>query len=266
MASINPPTGRHANRNAAVWVRGDFVDEYAVSDLRPPEAKLLDLHRRELSGRVLELGCGAGRVTGHLLEHAQSVHGLDLAPAMIAFCRSRYPQGTFTECDLRDLSRFESGAFEAIVAPFCVLDVFEDETRRLVLDEVLRLLVPGGLLIFSSHNLHYAPNIRRPTHIRSRSPLRIGLNLLRLPVRVRNRRRLLPLERVGADYSILVDEAHDFSLLHYYISRDSQARQLGEQGFELLECLDLDAEPVAPGERRSGCPELHYAARGAPKG
>jgi hypothetical protein len=50
--------------NADVWAHGDFVKDYAWKDLRPAEARLFELHREQLSGRVLELGCGAGRVTG----------------------------------------------------------------------------------------------------------------------------------------------------------------------------------------------------------
>jgi hypothetical protein len=40
----------------------------------------------------------------------------------------------------------------------------------------------------------------------------------------------------------------DYALLHYYIGCDDQERQLADVGFELLECLDLEARPVEAGQ------------------
>jgi SAM-dependent methyltransferase len=248
---------RQGALNAEVWSTGDFLDEYTGIELRPPEAALLDAHPAELAGSVLELGCGGGRVTRHLLERARCVHALDLSPSMIAHCRDSYPRATFDVGDLSDLSRFHAGSFDAVVASFCVLDVLDDEARRRTLDEIRRVLVAGGLLLASSHNLAFAPRIPKPTAFTSRSPARIA----RMPMRVRNHSRLRHLQRVESDYAVLVDDAHDYSLLHYYIARDAQERQLADHGFALLECLDLDGSPVGPGETAPDCPELHYAAR-----
>jgi len=62
--------------NDALWRRTDLVERYATRDLRPVEVMLLIRYREALSGRVLELGCGAGRVTGYLAELASHAHGL----------------------------------------------------------------------------------------------------------------------------------------------------------------------------------------------
>jgi SAM-dependent methyltransferase len=252
---------QQAHLNANVWRQGDFVEFYATRDLRAAETVLLERFRNELSGRVLELGCGAGRLTGHLGELSADVHGVDLSPAMVAYCRRTYPRLTFTVGDLRDLSPFAGGSRDVVLAPFNVIDVLDDRERRCVLREIGRVLVDGGLLIVSSHNLHYAPSIPRPTRIEQRTPRGIARGLRQLPRRVRNRRRLAPLERHERDYAVLVDEAHDFSLLHYYISRDAQARQLSDEGFELLECLALSGAVVGPGEACAESPELYYVAR-----
>jgi SAM-dependent methyltransferase len=251
---------RQSGLNARVWTRGEFLDEYASRRLRPVEAVLLDRYGTDLH-RVLELGCGAGRLTGHLLERSASVSALDLSPAMIAYCRRAYPRGDFEVGDLRDLSRFGKGSFEAVVAAFNVLDVVDDLERRAILAEIGRVLVSGGLLLMSSHNLAYAPLIEGPLRLHAQSPRGLAHSIKGLPRRVRNRRRLRPLQRVESGYAILNDEAHDFALLHYYIARDAQERQLKEQGFELLECLDLNGQSVATGELAAQCPELHYVAR-----
>jgi SAM-dependent methyltransferase len=247
--------------NAEIWAEDDFVDFYASRQLRPVEAMLLSLHRDALGGRVLELGCGAGRLTGHLIELAEAVHGLDLSAAMVGYCRRNYPRATFSEGDLRDLSRFPLGSFDAVLAPYNVLDVLGDDERRDVLEEIRRVAVVGGVLIFSSHNRGYTPRIGAGVRVLLGSPRRPGASIRNLPRRVRNRRALRPLERSEPGYSLRNDEAHDFSLLHYYIARDAQERQLAEHGFELIECRDLDGRLVAPHASAPRCPELHYLAR-----
>jgi hypothetical protein len=148
-----------------------------------------------------------------------------------------------------------------VLAPFNVLDVLGDEERRGVLEEIRRIVAPGGLLIMSSHNREYAPRIGPGVRVLLGSPRRPGESIRNLPRRVRNRRALRPLERSETGYSIRNDEAHDFSLLHYYISRDAQERQLAEHGFELIECRDLDGQLVPQHAAAERCPELHYVAR-----
>ena len=118
--------------------------------------------------------------------------------------------------------------------------------------------------MMSSHNRAAAAGIRAPLSLRHGGPLRAAITLVRLPRWSRNRRRLLPFERLEAGYAILNDISHDFGALHYYIERDDQARQLTEHGFELLECLDRDGSPVQPGADAAGSSELHYVARRSP--
>ncbi|HEY2398241.1 MAG TPA: class I SAM-dependent methyltransferase [Solirubrobacteraceae bacterium] len=247
--------------NAQIWAEDDFVEFYASRDLRPVESLLLACHREALAGHVLELGCGAGRLTGHLIEVAQSVHGLDVSPAMVAYCRRSYPRGTFSQGDLCDLSRFGEASFDAVIAPFNVLDALGDSERQGVLEQIHGLMRRGGILIMSSHNRDYVPRIGPAFRVLLGSPRQPLHSLRSMPRRLRNRRSLRRLERSEADYSLRNDESHDFSLLHYYISRGAQERQLGEHGFELIECRDLDGRVLSPDQTAARCPELHYVAR-----
>jgi SAM-dependent methyltransferase len=249
--------------NAQFWSRGDCVSYYATDELRGAERTLIDRHRDALTGRVLELGCGAGRLTGHLSELTRELHAVDISPDMVAFCRSRYPRAVFSEADLRDLSQFADSSFDVVVAPFNVLDVLGDAERRRALTEIRRTLVAGGLLIMSSHNRGYSSRIPSGIRVLIGSPRRPAASLRRLPRRLRNRRRLHRLEHAEYGYAIVNDDAHDFSVLHYYTSRDAQGRQFADEGFTLLECLDLDGRDVPEGAAAASCPELHYVARTA---
>ncbi len=247
--------------NRETWGSRNLLAEYSGRVLRPPEVMVLVRHRETLSGRVLELGCGGGRLSGYLIGIAQEFHGLDISPTMVRHCQEAHPNGVFVEGDLCDLSRYDTGYFEAVIAPFNVIDVLNDEDRRRVLSAIHRILQDHGLLVMSSHNLAYAPRIRKPTQVISRDPVTLAKRLVRLPRHARNWRRLAPFQKTAPDHAVLVDEAHGYSLLHYYIRQDDQRRQLAELGFELLECLDLDGKPVAPGNAAASHAELHYVAR-----
>jgi SAM-dependent methyltransferase len=244
-----------------MWANTDLLEHYTNRTLRPPEVLLLVRYREALSGRVLELGCGGGRLSGYLLELAHEFRGLDISQAMLAHCRRAYPRGIFELGDLRDLSRYETGSHDVVFAPFNVLDVLDDAERRRALSEIHRMLAGDGLLLMSTHNLAHAPHIPKPMQLRSRHPLRIARELPYLPRRIRNWRRALPLQRRSGDHAILVDEAHDYTILHYYIGRDAQQQQLAATGFKLLDCLDLDGQSVGVGGNAAHHPELHYVAR-----
>jgi SAM-dependent methyltransferase len=247
--------------NDKLWARPDLVKAYATRVLRPVEVMLLVRYREELSGRVLELGCGAGRLTGYLGEIASSAHGLDISPAMVAYCRRTYPRATFDEGDLRDVAALERRSFDVIVASYNVIDVLSDAERGLVLDGIHGAIRPGGLLIMSSHNRASARRRQLRDALAARSPVGLAASMFELPRWLINRRRLVPFERNESGYAILNDISQDFSALHYYITRDAQARQFADHGFELLECLDLDGRHVEAGQAARHCPELHYVAR-----
>jgi SAM-dependent methyltransferase len=222
---------------------------------------LLVRHRDALSGRVLELGCGAGRLTGYLGQLAAQVRGIDVSPAMLEYCRQHYPEVTVEQRDLRDLGGFDTGSFDAVVGGFNVIDVLSHDDRLRLLAELHRIVAPGGMVVLSSHNRAAAGHIKDPMSLRHRGVLRAARTLARLPRWLSNRRRLLPFEREESGYAILNDASHDFAALHYYITRDAQERQLAVHGFQLLECLDGEGRPVPPGAQATESSELHYVAR-----
>jgi SAM-dependent methyltransferase len=260
--------------NASAWQRGDHVAEYANRRLLPVEVVILVRYRDVLSGRTLEVGCGAGRILGYVAQLGGEAHGIDISPAMVEHCRTRYPAAHTRVGDLADIGRSAEGPFDAVLALDNVLDVFDDAERRRVLTDLRALLAPDGLLIFSSHNLAYVDRgepancaqagqgraRRLLTELTSRPPSNVARAIARIPGRRRNRKRLGPLQRRGEGYAIINDSAHDYALLHYYIGRDDQAQQLRETGYELLECFDADGRPVGPGEPHPD-PWLHYVAR-----
>jgi SAM-dependent methyltransferase len=63
------------------------------------------------------------------------------------------PQLEFSVADAADLSAFRDESFDAVVFAFNGIDfVLPDGDRRACLGHVYRILKPGGVMIFSSHN------------------------------------------------------------------------------------------------------------------
>ncbi len=217
-------------------------------------------YREAVSGRVLELGCGAGRRTGYLSQIAAYARGVDISNRMVEYCRRRYPRATFDVGDLRDVTAIDPASFGAIVAGYNILDILNDHERAAVLDGIHRGLEPGCLLIMFSHNRAYGRKGVRGALARNDilGFVRTSIELHRW---VLNRRRLVQFERDEVGYAIRNDVSHQFAALHYYITRDGQERQFAEHGFQLLECLDLEGQLVKPGDEARRFSELHYVAQ-----
>jgi SAM-dependent methyltransferase len=258
--------------NARTWVRGEHLESYAHRVLTPAEVLIFVRYREQLSRRVLDLGCGAGRTLGYLVALGAEAHGIDIAPAMVEHCRRAFPSAAVRVGDLASLGECVDGSFDAILATDNLLDVLGDAERRRALEVIHRLLAPQGLLIFSSHDLGYLDDHPGPreweTSSRTETLRKLGerapVDLVRAIGRRRraaaNRRRLMPLQERHADYAVINDFPHDYSLLHYYIRRDAQVHQLKELGFVTIDCIDAEGTTVAPGG--SGPTDsLYYVAR-----
>jgi SAM-dependent methyltransferase len=252
---------KHTNQtqstiNSSVWRSGRYLRSYDNRVLSPAEVQIFVRYGTALSGRVLDLGCGAGRVLSYLVMVGADAHGLDISPAMVERCRRNVPNASVTVGDVATLTSHVAGRFDAVLAPDNLLDVFEDRERRQALAQIREVLEPNGLLIFSSHDLAYADSPpadagadQRITlrKLVERTPADIANSIAGRLLAVRNRRRLSPLQERHADHAIINDFPHYYSLLHYYIRRDDQERQLKEVGFDLVECLDSEGCSVGPG-------------------
>jgi SAM-dependent methyltransferase len=101
----------------------------------------------------LDAGCGAGYGSAELAEVAESVTGIDIAPAALDYARAHYalPNLAFEQASCTKLP-YGDGAFDLVVA-FEVIEHLEN--WRDFLQEVRRVLAPAGQLIVSTPNRLY---------------------------------------------------------------------------------------------------------------
>jgi ubiquinone/menaquinone biosynthesis C-methylase UbiE len=131
----------------------EVASHYAALDYLTPCERLLFDQYLGPGVDILDLGVGGGRLTPHLSSIAGRYVGADYAAEMVAACRKKFPQLEFEVANAADLSSFASSSFDAVVMAFNAFDyVLPDEARVRALREIRRVLRPGGVFIFSSHN------------------------------------------------------------------------------------------------------------------
>jgi SAM-dependent methyltransferase len=103
---------------------------------------------------ILDFGCGCGRVIRHLQDLSGEIHGCDQDAAAVAWCRRNLRRGRFAVNTIEPRLPYPNAQFELIYA----LSVFTHLPARLQqgwMNELERVLAPGGYLLLSLHGVPY---------------------------------------------------------------------------------------------------------------
>jgi SAM-dependent methyltransferase len=113
------------------------------------EARMVDAMVAR-NARILDAGCGPGRVGGRLHELGHDVVGVDIDPALIAAAEEDHPGprwivGDLASVDLRSMGVEPS--FDVIVSAGNVITFVEAGSRRAVLTNLASMLADDGRLV-----------------------------------------------------------------------------------------------------------------------
>lgn len=130
----------------------------AIADT--PLLKLdLDFFRAHcpVPGRLLDLGCGTGRLAVPMAQQGFWVVAVDLSVPMLQVLREKADRvGAKVHClaaNIVDLDALADASFDRVACLFSTLGLVGGrDNRQRVLHQVHRLLRPGGTFIFHVHN------------------------------------------------------------------------------------------------------------------
>jgi SAM-dependent methyltransferase len=137
---------QHSHRYAARWRR--LASEGHDLD---GEARMLDAMAARGS-RILDAGCGTGRVGGRLATLGHTVVGVDVDPALIDYATSDFPESTWRVSDLALLDLPTAGIpepFDLIFAAGNVLGFLAPSTRVPALENLRNHLTESGRVVLA---------------------------------------------------------------------------------------------------------------------
>ncbi|WP_246470940.1 class I SAM-dependent DNA methyltransferase [Saccharopolyspora phatthalungensis] len=114
----------------------------AVHDL---DRQLVSRWAGEVSGRIIDAGCGPGHWTDFVRSQGCDVEGVDLVPALVEIARSRFLDVAFRVATLDDLG-VPDRSVSGILAWYSIIHTAPEDVPG-ILGEFARCLPDGGSLL-----------------------------------------------------------------------------------------------------------------------
>jgi malonyl-CoA O-methyltransferase len=143
---VTKPTELHGDDVSGAYDRWAASYDDDRNTTRDLDAQVVRAAKLDLAGLdVLELGCGTGKNTIFLAEHARRVFALDFSDQMLARARARVGTSNveYVRHDVRDPWPIPSASIDVVIGNLVLEHVGE---LRAVYEEAARVLRPGGRL------------------------------------------------------------------------------------------------------------------------
>jgi len=130
-----------------------FKSNIVVNDYKVPGDEFYEIildEEKISNGKVLDVGCGWGRLFPIYFKRRLEVFGVDISEKMVEEARKNFPNAVISLSEAEKLP-FKNGTFNFVVC-FGVFDAtFQNES----LGEMLRVLKIGGKVLLTGKNANY---------------------------------------------------------------------------------------------------------------
>lgn len=111
-------------------------------------------------GKLVDLGCGTGRLIEEFAKLGYDCTGVDLSEQMLTVAREKFQscekKPEWIQANLVDLSMIGDNTFQHAACLFSTLGMLRgEENRRSFLAHARRILVTGGHLVIHAHNRNF---------------------------------------------------------------------------------------------------------------
>ena len=214
-AVLTSPSRRHGRWDTAEFFATGTRDIAALMET----ARTLRIPQRH--DNALDFGCGVGRLTRALAGHFAQCVGVDISAPMLARAEElnrECERCRFVLNTTGDLRTFEAGLFDLVYSKYVLQHLPGRAVVRAYVSEFMRVLRPGGLLVFQLPN-------------------KIGL-LHRLQPR---RRLYALLRRLGFDERMLLERLELTPMRMGFMAEPAVTRMISELGGTVVRVERLSA-------------------------
>lgn len=140
------------NNGILEFIKAAVKDPRAVSTVFPTmrflAQALVDNSGLNSNQKVVELGCGTGAITKHILNscNPESYTGFELSTDLVSYLNMKYPESKFYAQSASDLSGYIPDASVDVVIASLPWTIFPKSLQEEIAKEILRILKPGGKL------------------------------------------------------------------------------------------------------------------------
>jgi SAM-dependent methyltransferase len=236
----------------------DAGEEKAIGDVAP--------HVRGVP--ILDIGVGAGRTVPLMLELSSNYTAVDFLPEMVETAKRKYPELRIEWADARDLSRFTDGQFGFVMFSWNGIDAIDHEGRAKALQEIHRVLTPGGHVLFSTLN-ELGPEARaKPWTASLNEAGGSGIEhwarrAASVPIDLFNYMRYRKDWQAGSGWSVRSLSSHHFGLVTHYTTLERELAELADTGFKVLSIRDNTGVVVKEGADTTKSSYFHFVVRRA---
>lgn len=148
LPAIPPPENIHRvsgpTSNAVSYLNGGYSDFQRfkwMAETFGPRAEIR-------YAKMLDWGCGCGRIARHMLAAGVDITGIDIDQGNVEWCNSALKPGSFVAVDLMPPVPLASDSFDFIISS-SVLSHLTEPVMHAWLEELARVLKPDGVALLS---------------------------------------------------------------------------------------------------------------------